>query len=75
VDVALQQKVLDGKGRIGLIVTDVFNTQYNGFVTSGDTFTFNRTAKVDTRALQVTFAYTFGATFKEKLMENTFSND
>lgn len=75
VDVALQQKILDGKGRIGLIVTDVFNTQYNGFLTEGDTFTYLRTAKVDTRALQLTFAYTFGATFKEKLMENTFSND
>jgi hypothetical protein len=30
---------------------------------------------VDSRAILVTFAYTFGGSFKEKLMENTFSND
>lgn len=38
-------------------------------------FNFSRIFKVDTRAVLLTFAYTFGTSFKEKLMENKFSND
>ncbi len=75
VDAGFQQKIFEGKGRIGLIVTDIFNTQSNGYVLAGDNFSYSRIAKVDTRAVQLTFAFTFGATFKEKLMENQFNNE
>ena len=75
VDIAFQQKIWKDKARLGLIVTDVFNTQKNGFVWETKDFNFNRIFKVDTRAVLLTFAYTFGTTFKEKLMENKFSND
>ncbi len=75
VDLGFQQKLGKGNGRLGFIVTDVFNTQKNGFQMNAADFSYNRTSKSDTRALLVTFAYTFGASFKEKLMENSFSND
>jgi outer membrane receptor protein involved in Fe transport len=75
VDMGFQQRILKDKGRIGLIATDIFNTQRNGFLINDPNFTFSRIFKVDTRAVLVTFAYTFGTKFKEKLMENKFSND
>lgn len=75
VDAAFQQKIWNEKARIGLIVTDVFNTQKNGFIWETKDFNFSRIFKVDTRAVLLTLAYTFGTTFKEKLMENKFSND
>lgn len=75
IDFALQQKVLEGKGRARLVVTDVFNTLYSGLVIGGERFAFTRIGKVDTRAILLTFGYTFGATFKEKVLENGFSND
>jgi outer membrane receptor protein involved in Fe transport len=75
VDLGLQQKIMKGKGRLGAVVTDVFNTQQYGFITSDYNFSFNRYSKIDTRAVMLTFGYTFGTSFKEKLMENRFQND
>jgi Outer membrane protein beta-barrel family len=75
VDMGFQKRILKDKGRIVLIATDIFNTQRNGFLINDPNFTFSRIFKVDTRAVLVTFAYTFGTKFKEKLMENKFSND
>jgi outer membrane receptor protein involved in Fe transport len=75
VDVAFQQKILKSNGRLGIIITDVFNTQKNGFTWQTPDFQFNRTFKVDTRAILITFAYTFKSKFKESLMKNQFSND
>jgi outer membrane receptor protein involved in Fe transport len=74
-DFGFQQKISKGRGRLGLIVTDVFNTQSGGFALKTTDFTFTRRFKVDTRAVMLTYARTFGTTFKEKLMENKFSND
>jgi outer membrane receptor protein involved in Fe transport len=74
-DLAFQQQVLGKKGRIGLIATDIFNTQKSGSVWNTSSFDFTRTFKVDTRAVLITFGYTFGTKFKEKLMENNFSNE
>jgi hypothetical protein len=56
-------------------VTDIFNTQKYGFITSDHNFQFSRIFKLDTRAVMVTFGYAFGTSFKEKLMENRFKND
>jgi outer membrane receptor protein involved in Fe transport len=75
VDMGFQQKILKDKGRFGIIATDIFNTQKNGFIVNDPNFTFSRIFKVDTRAVLLTFAYTFGTKFKEKLMDNKFSND
>ena len=75
VDIAFQQKIGNDKARFGLIVTDIFNTQKNGFIWNTPDFNFSRIFKVDARAVLLTFAYTFGTSFKEKLMENKFSND
>jgi outer membrane receptor for ferrienterochelin and colicin len=75
VDIGFQQRILKGKGRLGLVVTDVFNTQHYGFVTSDYNFEFSRRVKLDTQAVMITFGYTFGTSFKEKLMENKFEND
>jgi outer membrane receptor protein involved in Fe transport len=75
VDLGFQQKILKGKGRLGLTLTDIFNTQRYGFSTANYNFLFDRTVKLDTRAIMLTFGYAFGTSFKEKLMENRFKND
>ena len=75
VDMGMQQKIMKGNGRIGLTITDIFNTQRNGLIAEGDNFSSRRVFKIDTRAVLLTFAYTFGTSFKEKLMENKFLND
>ncbi|HSH64595.1 MAG TPA: outer membrane beta-barrel family protein, partial [Bacteroidia bacterium] len=74
-DLGFQQKVLKGNGALGLVVTDVFNTQHSGLTASALDFTYKRTFKVDTRAVLITFAYSFKAKFKEELLENKFSNE
>jgi hypothetical protein len=75
VDLGFQQKLMKGNGRLGLSVTDIFNTQKSGLITSDYNFYFSRLFKIDTRAVLLTFGYTFGSSFKEKLMENKFKND
>jgi outer membrane receptor protein involved in Fe transport len=75
VDLGFQQKVMKEKGRLGLIVTDILKTQRNGNLWNTPDFTYSRIFTVDSRAVLLTFAYTFGTKFKEKLMENKFSND
>jgi len=75
VDAGYQHKIMRGKGRLGVVVTDIFNTQESGFITSDSNFTFSRIFKQDTRALMVTFGYSFRSSLKESLMENRFKND
>jgi len=75
VDLGFQQRIMKEKGRLGLTVTDIFNTQQYGSITSGHNFDFSRIYKLDTRAIMLTFGYTLGTSFKEKLMENRFQND
>ena len=75
VDLGFQQKIIKGAGRLGVTVTDIFNTQKYGFITSDDNFQFSRIFKLDTRAVMLTFAYAFGTSFKERLMENKFKNE
>jgi outer membrane receptor protein involved in Fe transport len=74
VDIGFQQQVLNGQGRIGITLTDVFNTQRYGFRNADTNFAFSRIFKLDTRAGMFTFGYTFRSAFKEKLMENKFKN-
>lgn len=74
-DFGIQQEIFHGKARIGAVVTDVFNTQVGGVRLATQDFISNRTFKVDTRAILLTFAFTFNSAFKEKLMENSYSND
>jgi outer membrane receptor protein involved in Fe transport len=74
-DIGFQQKFGKGNSRIGIAITDVFNTLQYGNILSGDNFKYDRIGKVDSRAVLVTFAYTFGTSFKEKLLDNKFSND
>jgi outer membrane receptor protein involved in Fe transport len=75
VDIGFQQRIMKGKGRLGITATDIFNTQEYGFITSDYNFDFSRVFKLDTRALMLTFGYTFGTSFKDNLMENRFKND
>ena len=74
-DLGFQQKIGKGKGRVGLILSDIFNTQRNGYIQNTMDFSFTRKSKIDTRAILLTFAYSFGTTFKEKFMENKFQNE
>jgi hypothetical protein len=73
IDMGFQQKLGNGNTRLGLAITDVFNTLKSGYINNTSSFTNNRTSKADTRALMLTFAYTFKATFKENLLENQFT--
>ncbi|WP_316633422.1 outer membrane beta-barrel family protein [uncultured Flavobacterium sp.] len=75
VDMGFQQKLGKGNARLGLVVTDMFNTLESGFKNNTALFSNNRTNKSDTRALMLTFAYTFKSDFKEKLLENQFSTE
>lgn len=75
VDMGFQQKLGKGNARLGLVVTDMFNTLESGYKNNTLLFSNNRTNKSDTRALMLTFAYTFKSDFKEKLLENQFSTE
>ncbi|MET3025693.1 TonB-dependent receptor [Flavobacterium sp. UW10123] len=75
VDMGFQQKLGKGNARLGLVVTDMFNTLESGYKNNTLLFSNHRTNKSDTRALMVTFAYTFRSDFKEKLLENQFSTE
>jgi len=74
-DLGFQQKLGKGNARLGLVFSDVFNTQKYGYQRLTNDFSFTRISKTDTRAFLLTYAYTFRTSFKEKLMENKFSND
>ncbi|MBB4801940.1 outer membrane receptor protein involved in Fe transport [Flavobacterium nitrogenifigens] len=75
IDMGFQQKLGKGNARLGLVVTDMFNTLESGYKNNTLLFRNYRTSKSDTRALMVTFAYTFRSDFKEKLLENQFSTE
>ena len=75
VDIGFQQKLGKGNARLGLVVTDMFNTLESGYKNNTALFSNNRTNKSDTRALMLTFAYTFKSDFKEILLENQFSTE
>jgi outer membrane receptor protein involved in Fe transport len=74
-DLGFQQKLGKGNARLGLVMVDVFNTLKSGGYTSTVDFLSNRTSKADTRALMLTFAYSFRSAFKEKLLDNQFSKE
>ncbi|TDW48889.1 outer membrane receptor protein involved in Fe transport [Flavobacterium sp. 270] len=75
VDLGFQQKLGNGNSRLGLVVTDMFNTLESGYKNNTLLFGSSRTSKSDTRAVMLTFAYTFKSDFKEKLLENQFSTE
>ncbi len=74
-DLGFQQKIWKGKGRLGLAVTDIFDTQEGGSRLSTPDFEFSRIFKIDTRAALLTFTYSFRSLAKEELLENKFKND
>ncbi len=74
-DMGFQQKLGKSNARLGLVVTDMFNTLESGYKNNTLLFRNSRTSKSDTRALMLTFAYTFRSDFKEKLLENQFSTE
>ncbi len=75
VDLGFQQKLGKGNARLGLTVSDIFNTFKSGYINNTDEFSNYRYGKADTRAFIITFAYVFKSIFKEKLLENKFSTD
>ncbi|MBU3745538.1 MAG: TonB-dependent receptor, partial [Sediminibacterium sp.] len=74
-DWGFQHKISKGRGALGMVITDVFNTQRNGFTAAGSDFTYQRNFKVDTRAVMVSFVWSFRTKLKEELLENRYSND
>ena len=74
-DLGFQQKLFKNRGALGIVMTDVFNTQRKGYSSVTPDFSNHRYSKIDTRAVLLTFAYSFGTSFKEDLMENKFSNE
>ena len=74
-DIGYQQKIFHNRIGFGIVVTDVFNTRKSGFTAAAADFDYYRNFKIDTRAVLVTFAYSFGKKVKEEMMENKFSNE
>ncbi len=74
-DMGFQQKLGKGNTRLGVTITDLFNTLRSGYNNYAGTFSQTRNSKADTRAIMVTFACTFRSAFKEKLLENQFSRE
>jgi outer membrane receptor protein involved in Fe transport len=75
IDLGFQTKIMKGKGGLGVVLSDIFNMQNSGNQASASNFNLTRSFKVDTRAVFVTFAYSFSNVFKESLLDNLFSND
>ncbi len=75
VDGGFRQKLFKGKGAVGLVVTDIFNSLKSGMTAENSDFNYHRYFKVDTRAVLVTFTYSFKTLAKEELLENKFSNE
>lgn len=74
-DIGFQQKLGKGNARLGLTVTDIFNTFKSGYVNNTSEFSNYRYGKADTRAFIITFAWFFKSAFKEKLLDNKFSTE
>jgi outer membrane receptor protein involved in Fe transport len=76
VDLGFQQKIhKNGNAKLGVTMVDIFNTLKNGFINITPEFTNFRNVKVDTRAIMVTFGYSFKSAFKDKLLDNKFSRE
>lgn len=73
-DIAFEQKIWNLRGRLGLIFTDIFDSQSGGYNLKTQEFQFARRLKIDTRAFLFTLGYAFDTKFKEELMENQFEN-
>ncbi len=74
-DLGFQQKLGKGNARLGVTLTDIFNTFKSGYINNTAAFSNYRYGKADTRAFIITFAWFFKSVFKEKLLENKFSTD
>ncbi len=66
VDFGMTKNVLKKKGRVGFVVTDVFNTLEFGFSSFGDNFTQTRLFKRNTQRFILSFTYQFGKPFQER---------
>lgn len=75
IDLGFQQKLGKGNARLGIAITDLLNTLQSGNNNFTTAFIQTRYSKADTRAIMVTFAYSFKSTFKDKLLENKFSTE
>ncbi len=74
-DLGYQQKITKRNARLGITIVDLFNTLKSGVTLHSTSFDSKRVSKADTRAIMLTFAYSFNAAVKEKLMENKFSRE
>jgi outer membrane receptor protein involved in Fe transport len=72
VDMGFQKRLGKSNAHIGIVATDVFNTLKTGVNQNTSTFASRNTSKVDSRAILLTFAWTFNSAFKERLLENKF---
>ncbi len=75
IDMGFQKKLFNHKGALAFVITDLFNTLKNGLTALTSEFNLHRTGKVDTRAILLTFTYSFRSQAKEELLENKFEND
>lgn len=65
VDVALQKKILKDKGKIGLRVTDIFNTKVFRIQSDAQNWKQEAAFKFETRIAFLTFSYDFGKKFEK----------
>jgi len=75
VDLGYQTKLFNDRAALGIVISDLFDTQNSVNIINSQEFSLTRKYKVDTRAVFLTFAYSFTNIFKENLIENRFSNN
>jgi hypothetical protein len=72
IDMGFQQQF--GKNaHLGIVLIDILNTMKSGFDMQTPEFYRYNTRKADTRAILITFAYTFNSAFRSRFLENRFS--
>ena len=69
-DFGFQQK-FGNNARLGISITDIFNTLENTSTSKTADYISSRYSKADSRAIVFTFAYTFNTELKDKLMESS----
>jgi hypothetical protein len=72
IDAGFQQQ-FGTNAHLGIVIIDVLNSMKSGYNMNTPDFSRKYDRKADTRAILVTFAYTFNSAFRSKLLENKFS--
>lgn len=75
IDLGWQYKFKNEKAALSVLISDIFNTQNFGYQINNAQFYFNRLGKIDTRAIFITFTYSFKQKVNDKKIKNDFNTE